>query len=110
MVGFLEYIIVQLINLMVLAIIIAAVMSWLVAFDVINLRHPVARQVMVFLDAVTRPILRPIQRVIPPLGGFDISPIIAIIVLQPAPIWCRGSSTFSSRSPGADQPCALSSA
>jgi YggT family protein len=82
MVGFLEYIIVQLINLLVLAIIVSAVLSWLVAFDVVNLRHPVARQVVLFLDAVTRPVLRPIQRVIPPLGGFDISPVIAIIVLQ----------------------------
>jgi YggT family protein len=82
--GFLEYIIEALLQLMVLAIIIAAVLSWLVAFDVINLRHPVARQIVVFLDAVTRPILRPIQRIIPPLGGFDISPIIAIIILQAA--------------------------
>jgi len=84
MVGFLESIVEALLQLMVMAIIISAVLSWLVAFDVVNLRHPVARQVVMFLDAVTRPILRPIQRVIPPLGGFDISPIIAIIVLQAA--------------------------
>jgi len=82
--GFLEFIIEQLISLMVLAIIVSAILSWLVAFDVINLRHPVARQIVMFLDAVTRPVLRPIQRIIPPLGGFDISPIIAIIVLQAA--------------------------
>ena len=82
--GFLEYIIIQLINLLVLAIIISAILSWLVAFDVINLRHPVARQVMVFLDAVTRPILRPIQRVIPIVGGLDLSPLVAIIILQAA--------------------------
>jgi YggT family protein len=84
MLGFLEYIIIQLINLLVLAIIISAILSWLVAFDVINLRHPVARQVVVFLDAVTRPILRPIQRVIPIVGGLDLSPLIAIIILQAA--------------------------
>jgi len=84
MVGFLESIVEAILQLMVLAIIISAVLSWLVAFDVVNLRHPVARQVVMFLDAVTRPVLRPIQRVIPPLGGFDISPIIAIIVLQAA--------------------------
>ena len=82
--GFLEFIVEQLLWLMVLAIIISAVLSWLVAFDVINLRHPVARQIVVFLDAVTRPVLRPIQAIIPPLGGFDISPVIAIIVLQGA--------------------------
>jgi YggT family protein len=82
--GFLEYIVEALLQLMVLAIIISAVLSWLVAFDVINLRHPVARQIVVFLDAVTRPVLRPIQAIIPPLGGFDISPVIAIIILQGA--------------------------
>ena len=82
--GFLEYIIGALLQLLVLAIIVSAVLSWLVAFDVINLRHPVARQVVIFLDAVTRPVLRPIQRIIPPFGGFDISPLIAIIILQAA--------------------------
>jgi YggT family protein len=82
--GFLEYVIGAILQLLVLAIIINAVLSWLVAFDVINLRHPFARQVVIFLDAVTRPVLRPIQAIIPPLGGFDISPVIAIIVLQAA--------------------------
>ena len=84
MAGFLEYVIGALLQLLVLAIIISAVLSWLVAFDVINLRHPVARQVVMFLDAVTRPVLRPIQRVIPTFGGLDISPLIAIIILQAA--------------------------
>jgi YggT family protein len=81
---FLEYLVEQLLNFWVLAIIVNAILSWLVAFDVVNLRHPFARQVVIFLDVVTRPVLRPIQRVVPILGGFDISPIIAIILLQAA--------------------------
>ena len=80
--SFLEFIIGSLISLMVWAIIIAAILSWLVAFDVINLRNRFVYNVTRFLDAVTRPVLRPFQRFIPPLGGVDISPIVAILVLQ----------------------------
>ena len=65
-------------------IIVSAILSWLVAFNVINIRHPVANAVVRGLDAVTRPVLRPFQRFIPPLGGIDISPIVAIIVIQAA--------------------------
>jgi YggT family protein len=64
------------------AIVVNAIMSWLVAFDVINLRNRFVYQVAHFLDAVTRPILRPFQRFIPPLGGVDITPILAIILIQ----------------------------
>ena len=71
-----------LLALMEFAIIVSAIMSWLVAFDVINLRNRLVYSVAHFLDAVTRPILRPFQRFIPPLGGVDITPIIAIIVIQ----------------------------
>mgnify|MGYP000378989316 CR=1 FL=1 len=74
----------QILGLLVLAIIISAILSWLVAFNVINIRHPVANAVVRGLDAVTRPVLRPFQRIIPPLGGIDISPIVAIIVIQAA--------------------------
>ena len=69
-------------GLLVWAIIISAILSWLVAFDVINLRNRFVANVAHFLDAVTRPVLRPIQRFIPPLGGVDISPIIAILLIQ----------------------------
>ena len=71
-----------LIQLFIWAVIISAVMSWLVAFDVINLRNAFVANVARFLDAVTRPILAPVQRIIPSLGGIDISPIIVIMVLS----------------------------
>jgi YggT family protein len=69
-------------GLLVWALIINAILSWLVAFDVINLRNRFVANVAHFLDAVTRPVLAPIQRIIPPLGGVDISPIIAILIIQ----------------------------
>ncbi|MFN3583928.1 YggT family protein [Phenylobacterium sp.] len=80
--SFLYFIVSTLLELLVWAIIISAVMSWLVAFNVINLRNQFVYGVVRFLDAVTRPVLAPFQKVIPPLGGVDISPIIAILVLQ----------------------------
>ena len=80
------YAIVWLVNtilsLMTWAIIISAIMSWLFAFDVINHRNRFVSQVAMFLDALTAPILGPFRRVIPPLGGLDISPIVAILTLQ----------------------------
>lgn len=79
---FLYHVIDGLLGLLILAIIVNAVLSWLVAFDVVNMRHPFVRQVAVFLDAVCRPALRPFQRFIPPIGGMDITPIIAILVLE----------------------------
>jgi YggT family protein len=80
--SFLYFIIDSLLGLLVWAIIISAILSWLVAFNVINIRNPVAYQIVRMLEAVTRPVLRPFQRFIPPLGGVDISPIIALLVIQ----------------------------
>jgi YggT family protein len=78
---FAYYITNGLLTLLVWAIIISAVMSWLVAFDVINLRNRFAYNLVRALEAVTRPVLGPFQRIIPSLGGVDISPIIAILVI-----------------------------
>ena len=79
---FLYFIIDAILGLLVLAIILSAVLSWLVAFDVVNLRNHFVRQFAIFLDAVTRPVLRPIQKIMPNLGGVDISPIIVILLIE----------------------------
>jgi YggT family protein len=80
--SFLYFIVDGLLGLLVVAIIISAILSWLVAFDVINLRNRFVYNVAHFLEAVTRPVLRPVQKVIPPIGGVDISPIIVLLVIQ----------------------------
>ena len=80
--SFLYFIVDGLLQLLALAIIVSAIMSWLVAFDVINLRNRFVYSLSRFLDAVTRPLLAPVQRVIPPLGGVDISPIIVLLIIQ----------------------------
>lgn len=82
---FLFQIISALLGLLEIVIIASAVVSWLIYFQVINSRHPAVGQIERFLWAVTRPVLRPIQKVIPPLGGtVDISPVIALIVIEAA--------------------------
>ena len=70
------------ISLMTWFIIGSAILSWLFAFDVVNPRNRFVGQIAYVLDTVTRPILGPIQRVVPPLGGIDITPIIALLALQ----------------------------
>jgi YggT family protein len=80
------YAIVWLVNtvlgLMTWAIILSAILSWLFAFDIINHRNRFVNQVAMFLDALTGPILAPFRKIIPPLGGLDITPIVAILTLQ----------------------------
>jgi YggT family protein len=58
-----------------------AIIGWLVQFDIINTRNQFVYQVLTVLERVTDPILRPIQRVVPPLGGIDFSPIVAWLAL-----------------------------
>lgn len=59
----------------------SAVLSWLVAFNVINTGNRMVYTVGDFLYRVTEPALRPIRRVMPNLGGIDISPILLILLL-----------------------------
>jgi YggT family protein len=59
----------------------AAVLSWLVAFNVVNTRNQVVAMVGDFLYRITEPLLAPIRRVMPNLGGIDISPVILILLI-----------------------------
>ena len=62
-------------------IIAAAVLSWLIAFNVVNDRNDIVRAIWNFLFRITEPLLRPIRQRLPNLGGIDISPIILLIIL-----------------------------
>jgi YggT family protein len=80
--SFLHFILNGLISLMVWAIIISAIMSWLTAFNVINLRNSAVAGIQRILETLTAPVLAPLQRIIPPIGGLDITPIFALLILQ----------------------------
>lgn len=81
---FLFLVIHYLIQAVIWIVIANAIVSWLIAFDVINMRNATARQAVRFLDSVTRPLLKPLRRFIPPLGGIDVTPVILIIILEAA--------------------------
>ena len=68
-------------QLYVWLLIAAAVMSWLVTFGVVNMRNDIVRAIWNFLQQVTEPALRPIRRILPNLGGIDISPIILLLLI-----------------------------
>jgi len=68
-----------LITLYVYVIIAGVIMSWLMAFGVINAYNPMVRSIWQALNAVTEPLLRPIRAMLPNMGGIDISPIILLL-------------------------------
>ncbi|WP_046861878.1 YggT family protein [Microvirga massiliensis] len=69
------------ITLYIYILIASAILSWLIAFNVVNMRNPIVAQVGEFLYRITEPALRPIRNVLPNLGGIDISPVILILGL-----------------------------
>jgi YggT family protein len=62
-------------------IIASVVVSWLVAFGVLNTRNDVVYRILDMLNRVTEPLLRPIRRLIPPMGGLDLSPMIVLLII-----------------------------
>ena len=69
------------ISIYIYLLIASAVFSWLVAFKVVNTSNRFVFTVLNVLHRLTEPVLRPIRRIIPNLGGIDISPIILILIL-----------------------------
>lgn len=68
-------------NLYTWVLIASAIFSWLYAFNVINSRNQFVNAIGSFLFNVTEPVLRPIRRILPNLGGIDISPIIILLII-----------------------------
>ena len=68
-------------GLYVWILIASAILSWLVAFNVVNTRNRAVYVIGDFLYRVTEPLLAPIRRILPNLGGLDLSPIIVILII-----------------------------
>jgi YggT family protein len=62
-------------------ILISVVASWLVAFGVVNTRNPTVYRILDMLNRATEPLYRPIRRVIPPMGGLDLAPMVLILII-----------------------------
>lgn len=76
------WLILTVINVYFWIILAMVVLSWLVAFNVVNRSNPYVRQIGQALEKLTEPLLRPIRRVLPDLGGIDLSPIVLVLGLQ----------------------------
>jgi YggT family protein len=70
-----------LLNVLRWIIIIQAILSWLVAFNVINTHNDFMRGLLNALDKITEPIYRPIRKILPDFGGIDFSPLVALILI-----------------------------
>ena len=62
-------------------IVIQAILSWLVAFNVINTHSDFVRSFLYALDRITAPLYRPVRRILPDFGGLDFSPIVVILLI-----------------------------
>jgi YggT family protein len=62
-------------------IIIVAIMSWLIAFNVINIHNNVVRTIWDAMNAMTEPVLRPIRNMLPNVGGLDLSPLVLLLLI-----------------------------
>jgi YggT family protein len=75
------YIILLVLDIYIWLLIAAAVLSWLVAFNVVNTRNQFVGMIGDFLYRITEPVLRPIRNLLPGLGGIDVSPVILILII-----------------------------
>ena len=78
---FIGEILLLILNICFWIIIAQVVMSWLITFEVINIRNPAAANFVRQLDRITQPVYRPLRKLIPPIAGIDITPIIIIFAI-----------------------------
>ena len=62
-------------------IVVQAIMSWLIAFNVINTQNDAVRSIWQALDKMTEPLYRPIRKVMPDFGALDLSPMVVLLIL-----------------------------
>lgn len=63
-------------------IIVQAILSWLIAFNVINTSNDIIRSIWIALDKLTEPMYRPIRKIMPDLGALDLSPMVVLIAIM----------------------------
>jgi YggT family protein len=70
-----------LLNLVWWIIVVQAIMSWLIAFNVINTHNDFVRSIWTALDKMTEPLYRPIRKIMPDFGALDLSPMVVLLIL-----------------------------
>ena len=71
-----------LLKLLSIVVIVQVIVSWLVAFNVVNLQQPFVRALYTGMDRLTEPLYRPIRKFLPDFGGLDFSPIVLLLLIQ----------------------------
>jgi YggT family protein len=71
----------ELLNIYLILLFVSAVLSWLVVFNVVNTRHPVVSIIGDILYRITEPVLKPIRRYVPNVGGLDVSFLVLIVII-----------------------------
>ena len=71
-----------LLNVLWWIIIVQAILSWLIAFNVVNMTSPFVRSLATALDRLTAPLYRPIRRFLPDFGGIDFSPLVVLLLIM----------------------------
>lgn len=74
-------IVLVILNVLIWVIFISVIMSWLIAFNVVNLSNQFVRTAYEVLSRVTEPLFAPVRRFLPSLGGIDLSPFVVILVI-----------------------------
>jgi YggT family protein len=82
MIAALRILLITILDLYFYVIIAAVIASWLVGFGIINSYNPIARSILRALYSLTEPVFAPIRRIIPALGGLDLSPLIVLLLLS----------------------------
>ena len=75
-------IVLMLLWLLGIIIVVQAILSWLVVFNVINTHNDFVRSVLYALDRITAPLYAPIRKIMPDFGGIDFSPIVILLILM----------------------------
>jgi YggT family protein len=71
----------ELLNIYLILLFVSAILSWLVVFNVVNTRHPVVSIIGDILYRITEPVLKPIRRYVPNVGGLDVSFLVLIVII-----------------------------
>ena len=82
MISALRILLITVLDLYFYVIIAAVIASWLVGFGIINSYNPIARQILRVLHAITEPLFAPVRRILPAIGGLDLSPLIVLLLLS----------------------------
>ena len=78
-------------------VIIAVIVSWLIAFNVINTYNNFVRSMLRLLDTMTEPVFRQVRKILPPMGGLDLSPMVVLVAIwfiQSSLVWASNRYGF----------------